>query len=55
MIQIDVYTYPESVFLGTRFAPQTKGNHNLINNQVEEVRKLNSKEEKDVYFKTTTV
>lgn len=55
MIQIDVYSYPEHKFLGTRFAPMVINNADLINNQVDEVRKLWGKNEKDSCFKTKFV
>jgi len=62
-LRIDVYQYPNSSFLGTRFAPYREfkngekiiSNADEINSQVEEVRKLHNKKESEVYFKTNVV
>lgn len=55
MIQIDVYSYPDSRFLGTRFAPMVMNNHDYINSQVKEIRKLWRMKKGTVYFKTINI
>ena len=60
-LQIDIYEYSTNVFLGQRFAPYREfkqgekiiSNHEEINSQVEEVKKLHNKQ--NVYFKTNVV
>lgn len=59
-LQIDIYEYGTNNYLGQRFAPYYEfeqgeklvSNHNEINSQVGEVKKLHNKE---VYFKTTVI
>ncbi len=57
-LKIDIYEYNTNAFLGQRFAPYREfkqgekiiSNHEEINSQVEEVKKIHNKQ--NVYFKT---
>jgi len=60
-LRIDVYKYPNGIYLGTRHAPYREfrdgekliSNSVEINSQVEEVKKLHN--EKEIFFKTTII
>lgn len=60
-LQINIYEYGTNIFLGQRFACYREftdgekiiSNHEEINSQVEEVKKLHNKQ--NVYFKTSIV
>jgi hypothetical protein len=62
-LKIDVYEYPSSRFLGTRFAPYLEfengepiiSNAEDINSEVEYVAKLHNKKENEFFFKTTVI
>jgi len=60
-LKIDIYEYSTNAFLGQRFALYREfkqgekiiSNHEEINSQVEEVKKIHNKQ--NVYFKTNVV
>jgi hypothetical protein len=62
-LKIDVFEYPSSKFLGTRFAPfrefnlgeEIISNADEINGQVEEVMKLHNKKLSEIYYLTNKV